>query len=92
MATLSIILPDPVAKASKEAAKKLGVSRTQFIRQAIVHELENYRAQQEQREMAKSLLAMKNDKTYLNLADEMMDELSTELPKEKNQWWNKKKS
>ena len=43
--TLSIILPDTLAKASRQAAKKLGVSRTQFIRLAITYELENFQSQ-----------------------------------------------
>ena len=31
MTSLSITLPDTIAKASNEAAKELGVSRTEFI-------------------------------------------------------------
>jgi metal-responsive CopG/Arc/MetJ family transcriptional regulator len=47
MISLSIILPDTIAKASNEAAKKLGISRTEFIRQAIIHELNNFQLQAE---------------------------------------------
>ena len=65
MTTLSIILSDPLAKASQEAALKLGISRTQFIRQAITHELENYQAQLEQEAIIKSFSAMKHNKKYL---------------------------
>ncbi|WP_395476954.1 ribbon-helix-helix protein, CopG family [Rickettsia endosymbiont of Pantilius tunicatus] len=35
MTNLSITIPDDIAKASNEVAKKLGLSRTAFIRQAI---------------------------------------------------------
>ncbi|BBJ31128.1 hypothetical protein RAS_02370 [Rickettsia asiatica] len=45
MTSLSITLPDNIAKASNEIAKKLGLSRTAFIRQAIIHELDILQSQ-----------------------------------------------
>lgn len=92
MATLSIILPDTLAKASQEAAKKLGVSRTQFIRRAIAHELESFQSQLEQEAMAKSMNAMKKSKSYLQESEEIIEGFHSILPKEEKEWWNKKKS
>ncbi len=91
MANLSIILPDPLAKASQEAAKKLGVSRTQFIRLAIIHELENFQSQQELEAMAHSMMAMKHSQHYLTEAEKIMNEFDSDLPKEGTEWWSDKK-
>jgi metal-responsive CopG/Arc/MetJ family transcriptional regulator len=84
-------LPDPLAKASQEAAKTLGISRTQFIRQAIAHELESFQAELEREAMVRSVLAMKNSKKYLKESDEIDEGLNSDLPKEE-EWWNKDKS
>ncbi len=89
MTTLSISLPEPLAQASQEAALKLGVSRTQFIRIAITHEIKNLESSLEQRAMAKSMIAMKNSKDYLIEAEEIIEMLNTTLPKDKDRWWEK---
>jgi metal-responsive CopG/Arc/MetJ family transcriptional regulator len=89
MTMLSIILPDPLAKASKEAAKRLGISRTQFIRQAIAHELDHFRLQLEQKAMAESMTAMKKSKTYLKESEEIIQGMKTNIPKDKDEWWKK---
>lgn len=90
MTTLSIILPDPLAKASQEVAGKLGISRTQFIRQAITHELENFQIQLEQEAIVRSMSVMKNNKAYLKESEEIMDGFNTELPDDEEEWWSGK--
>jgi len=90
--TLSINLPDQLAKASQEAAKRMGLSRTEFIRQAIAHEIAQFEANLEEKEIASAMLAMKKAKHYLNESNEIMNGFSDELPKDKKEWWNKKKS
>ena len=90
MTTLSINLPSSLALASQEVAVELGMSRTEFIRQAIIHELESYRICREQEAMAKSMLAMKKSKNYLSEADEIMFGLNSELQNEEEEWWKKK--
>lgn len=92
MTTVSIILPNSLAKASQEAAGRLGISRTQFIRQAIAHELDNFQAQIEREAMVKSMSAMKNSKAYLEEAEKIMEELNSGLSNEEEGWWNKQKS
>ena len=54
MTNLSINFPNEVVKVTTEVAKKLGVSRTEFIRKAVVHELNNFQIQQEQNNITKS--------------------------------------
>lgn len=90
MTALSIHLPDSIAKASKIAARKLGLSRSEFIRQAILHELDNMQARLELEEMAKSFSAMKKHKDYLSESEEIENQLNDELPEEKEEWWKKK--
>jgi predicted transcriptional regulator len=80
MSTLSIILPPALANASQEAARRLGISRTQFIRQAIAHELENFQAQLEQEAIVKSISAMKRSKKYLEEAEKIAGGLNSDLP------------
>src|SRR5579872_4504150 len=92
MTTLSIILPDTLAKASQDAAGRLGISRTQFIRQAIAHELENFQVRLEQEAIVKSISAMKNDKKYMKEAKEITEGFNSSLPNDGEEWWTKKKS
>lgn len=86
MTALSVHLPDQLAKASQIAANQLGISRTEFFRQAITHELENFHLKMEQEAMARSFVAMKKDNEYLNESDEL-DKLTPDLPIEKDEWW-----
>jgi metal-responsive CopG/Arc/MetJ family transcriptional regulator len=90
MTTLSITLPDPLAKASREVAKKLGVSRTQFIRIAIAHELENFKQKSQQEEIVNSFSVMKKSKDYLQEAEKIYKGFDTDLPDEGDEWWKKK--
>lgn len=92
MTTLSINLPESIAKASQHMAKQLGISRTQFIKIAISHELENVESRIEQEKMAQSFIAMKASKEYLAEAEEIMKGLNTELPEDETGWWSKEKS
>ena len=89
MANLSLSLPDLLAKASQEAARRLGISRTQFIRDAIAHELENLQAEMEIEAMVSSIKAMKNSKEYLEESESITEHLNAELPEEKD-WWAQK--
>ncbi|MEY3430026.1 MAG: hypothetical protein RI930_895 [Pseudomonadota bacterium] len=79
MTNLSIILPDTIAEASTKVAKELGVSRTEFIRRAIIHELDNYKTKSEELGIIKSSKESKK----------LIDSLFTELPQEEDKWWDK---
>lgn len=92
MTTLSINLPDSLAKASQEVASKMGISRTEFIRQAVLHELKHFQAKLEEEAMVASIKAMKKSKNYDKEVEDIVDGFSTDLPKDKNKWWRKKKS
>jgi len=91
MISLSINFPDNIVKVTNEVAKKLGVSRTEFIRQAVVHELNNFQIQLEQNDIIKSFAAMKKSKKYSEETELLIDGLNSDLPLEGEEWWNKKK-
>lgn len=90
MTALSIHVPDKLAKASQKAARTLGVSRAEFIRQAIIHELENLRVRMELETMAKSFTAMKKHPDYLSEIEDFEGDLNNNLPVDKEEWWKKK--
>ncbi|MGB1109449.1 MAG: ribbon-helix-helix protein, CopG family, partial [Gammaproteobacteria bacterium] len=71
MTALSIKLPDQLAELSRTVAERMGISRSEFIRQAIVHELEAVQAQLERREMALALAAMSRDVEYQKESEEL---------------------
>ncbi len=89
MTALSLHLPDKLAKESQDAAHRLGISRAEFIRQAIEHELESQKAQLELDAITESFAAMKKHPDYLKESQEIDEDLNVKLPKDKNQWWKK---
>lgn len=90
MTTLSINLPDTLAKASQEAASQLGISRTEFIRQAVAHELKHFRAMLEEKAMVASMRAMKESPNYAKETDDITGGFSIDLPEDETEWWKKK--
>lgn len=90
MTALSIHLSDKLAKDSQKAAQHLGISRAEFIRQAVAHELENMRARLELEAMVNSFVAMKKHPDYLEQLDEIDNDASDNLPNDEDEWWKKK--
>lgn len=90
MTTLSINLPDQLAKASQSVAGAMGISRSEFIRLAVAHELKAYQARLEEQAMIDSMLAMKSSKSYQRELDTRMNDFSSDLPEDKDEWWKKK--
>jgi metal-responsive CopG/Arc/MetJ family transcriptional regulator len=86
MKALSIHLPNKLADASQQAAKELGISRTEFIRRAVVHELQVYRQQREEQAITKAFKVMEASPTYTAFSFDL-DEDDDLLPDEKDQWW-----
>jgi len=90
MTSLSITLPDNIAQASNETAKKLGITRTEFIRQAVVHELKNVQSKLEQKEVIDCFNNMKLSRVYLEDAEQTIEELDINISEEKDEWWSNK--
>lgn len=87
MTALSIHLPDAMAKQSQALAKQLGISRTQFIRYAVMHEIERVKKQTLLNAMADDFEKMKTDPEYLALSKEIEEGLNESLPEDNNKWW-----
>ncbi|HLD84258.1 MAG TPA: hypothetical protein VI844_00645 [Coxiellaceae bacterium] len=90
MTAISIHLSGRLARASQKLATHLRMSRAQFIRLAIEHEIERWQIEQEQHAMAKSFVAMQKDKRYLDEAREITEGLDDPLMEDKDRWWEKK--
>ncbi|MDP1575070.1 MAG: hypothetical protein Q8L78_09110 [Coxiellaceae bacterium] len=90
MSAISIHLPGTLARASQKLATRLHMSRAQFIRMAIEHEIRNWEVQQERLAMAKSFAAMVDHKGYLQESGEIMDGMKSDLQDDEEQWWKEK--
>ncbi|OGT53450.1 MAG: hypothetical protein A3E84_02895 [Gammaproteobacteria bacterium RIFCSPHIGHO2_12_FULL_42_13] len=64
------------------------ISRAEFIRMAIEHEINRWRLKQALLAMAKSFESMRGNKKYLREADEIMLGFDSPLPEE-DEWWKK---
>ena len=66
MTVLSIVVPDELAQDSSLIAKKMHISRSQFIRLAIENEIKAYRLRREQQDMVAGFNALKQQAGYLD--------------------------
>lgn len=89
MSAISIHLPGVLARTSQKLATRLQMSRAQFIRMAIEHEIQHWQIQQEQSAMAKSFAAMRGKKRYLSESQEIMSEFNSSVEDDGEQWWKK---
>ena len=87
MVALSIKLPEELAEMSRQVARKLGITRSELIRQALVHEIEHVEASLERRAMAESLRAMAGTDSVARDNEALDQALDEVLPEEKEGWW-----
>ena len=87
MAAISLKLPDDLAEESKVLAEQLGITRTEFIRQALRHEVREIKAEIERQAMAEALKAMREDPDYLQESQQLENSLGHPLPNEPDHWW-----
>ena len=88
MIALSIKLPDELAEISRRTAEKIGISRSELIRRALVHEIDAIQAKAERRAMAESMRQLARNDTARKQSDLLDSCLSETLPEEKDEWWN----
>ena len=86
---ISIQLPIRLASSSQKLAKHLHMSRAEFIRMAIEHEIQHWKRKQAQMAMAKAFAKLDKNKDYLLESDEIMDGLN-EFLSDEGRWWKKK--
>jgi antitoxin component of RelBE/YafQ-DinJ toxin-antitoxin module len=89
MTAILINIPESIKEESTKAAKYLGLTRTEFIKQAIMNELDNFKKLRVEAKIAKAFKAMKKSKTYLAESNEIMDGFDVKIS-EDEAWWSKK--
>ncbi len=87
MTAISLKLPDDLAQESKSVADKIGISRTELIRQALRHELDEIEARLERAAMARALQTMRDDSAYIQESEAVYESLTESLPNEAKNWW-----
>lgn len=87
MTAISLNLPDDLAKESKQLADSIGISRTELIRRALRHELDDIKAQLERQAMAGVLEKMRHDPEYLRESERLDQQMSERLAEEADGWW-----
>jgi metal-responsive CopG/Arc/MetJ family transcriptional regulator len=88
MTALSIVVPDELALNSSLIAKKMHISRSQFIRLAIENEIKAYQLMREQQEMVVGFRALKQQASYLDEINDI-EQLDVHLKDEGDFWWKK---
>jgi len=88
MTALSIIVPDELAENSSLIAKKMHISRSQFIRLAIENEIKAYQLMREQQDMVVGFRALKQQASYLEEMNDL-EQLDVHLKDEGEFWWKK---
>lgn len=86
MTALSIVVPDELAQDSAYIAKKMHISRSQFIRIAIENEIKTYRLMKEQQAMIAGFKALKQEPSYLDEINSL-EQLDVNLKDEGEFWW-----
>ena len=79
MTVISLKLPDDLARESKSIADSIGISRTELIRRALRHELDEVKSQLEREAMAHALEIMRDDPAYNQESEELDKGLNSEL-------------
>jgi predicted transcriptional regulator len=87
MTSISLNLPDDLALESARVAEKLGLSRTELIRQAVRHELDAIAARLEREAMAGALASMQGDENYRLDSDALEAGLDARVAEEPGEWW-----
>lgn len=87
MTAISLKLPDELAELSATVADKLGISRTELIRNALRHEIRQIQARLEKEAMANALQAMKQDPEYIHEAELLDQAIADTLPQDPDNWW-----
>ena len=87
MTAISLKLPDDLARESKSIAERIGISRTELIRRALRHELDDVKSQLEREAMAHALEVMRDDPAYNRESEELDTGLDEVLPGEAEGWW-----
>ena len=87
MKNLLLSFPEILISKSDDAASQLGVSRSEFIRQAVIHELEKLAKRTRENNIISSFEAMKKSKAYFKESEFLDDGLAENINGEEDDWW-----
>lgn len=87
MIALSITLPGSLASESKRLAERLGLSRSEFIRIAVKHEVARMEKELKLKAMAQSFKALRKDKKYLAEINDLDQGFSEDTIEDADDWW-----
>lgn len=87
MTAISLKLPDKLAQESKAIAETIGISRTELIRQALRHEVNEIKARLERAAMAEALKTMSTDRHYIQESESVYKGLEEKMPEDPENWW-----
>lgn len=86
MRAISLHLTEELANMSQAMAKKLNISRTQFIRLAISHEIQRMEKSMLLNDMAQGLQQVASDASYQDLCGALDTEFGSDLMDDDNEW------
>lgn len=87
MTSVSITLLGRLVSDSKKFAERLGISRSEFIRIAVKHEVARLEKQLKLQSMAKSFQAMRKNERYLAESKELDLGFSDKIKGDEDDWW-----
>lgn len=88
MKSLLLSFPELLISESDKAAVQLGVSRSEFIRQSVIHELKKLSKRTRENNIISSFDAMKKSDVYLKESTILDDGLVEEINiGEDDRWW-----
>lgn len=87
MTAISISLPNKLASQSKHIASELGLSRSEFIRMAITHEIERTKKEMQLNSVISAFKRMKKSDEYRREAEQLDTAFDDELGNDIDDWW-----
>ena len=88
MKSLLLSFPEILIRESDKAANKLGVSRSEFIRQSVIHELDRLAKTTKENHIISSFNSMKKSDNYFKESNLIDDQLTEDINiDEDDEWW-----
>lgn len=88
MKSLLLSFPEILIRESDKAANKLGVSRSEFIRQSVIHELDRLAKRTKENNIISSFNSMKKSDNYFKESNLIDDQLTEDINiDEDDEWW-----
>ncbi len=87
MASISLNISDELSTASSKLAERIGITRTELIRQALNHEIKAIESQLELQSMAEAFSKMNSDEMYMLESENIDSGFGSSISEENDVWW-----